>query len=629
MSQYYSTFNLVNSPWIPVLFHDGNQKRVGLREVFRRAHEIRALATPNPLDRFALLRFLSIVAAWSYSQRPLPSWNVLYQPIVNWLGQHQNCFNLFGNPPRFYQDISCRSQEPEPVGKLFHEIPTGTNIAHFLHVSDKDGYGICPACCAIALLRLPTFSTIGGRGYVRSANPTATYAFLHAQRLSEAITWGAEQILKKAAQAQPHIGSPIWAMNSGGFLEELTRIPRAVWLHDPQDLGVPCLVCGEQAQLIQTIGYAAASGYLSPNPEHEPFLLITDLRAPFLYDDYKRASRVHQLRTDTPSPLWCVTFHADQAKGLTIYECYISPRDAGSTAADTIFEVPSPAKRRKKLFDAYFKLSRVGKQDSKTCGSVVKRVATFPQAYLAKQKLSTGGSANFSIWRDRDHKLACLISSNHSVIPTPFSRQLAHKLLAGRPCQPQQVEFTSSPQPVRDYVHRLTSQGGLKSGNLSILRALSGQDLARSVGAFDLFSGLYWPIRQRTPRAPQREDAWLVAKVYSKFPWVPVDNESAYITTYAAYLWRRTHASPYALAPLVQRLDRLVAARGREFEFYLLGLFGMIRRTVTLPRGPHPTLPGQWPYHAWSLFLEELRHLESMKEKLVSKVLTYLNQLGG
>jgi CRISPR type I-E-associated protein CasB/Cse2 len=58
----------------------------------------------------------------------------------------------------------------------------------------------------------------------------------------------------------------------------------------------------------------------------------------------------------------------------------------------------------------------------------------------------------------------------------------------------------------------------LKPGELGLLRAHAGCGLDESVHGFDLFSGLWWPLRQRNERSPKREVAWLVAKLYARCP---------------------------------------------------------------------------------------------------------------
>jgi len=55
-------------------------------------------------------------------------------------------------------------------------------------------------------------------------------------------------------------------------------------------------------------------------------------------------------------------------------------------------------------------------------------------------------------------------------------------------------------------------------GDLGLLRTHAGQALDESVDGFDLFAGLWWPLRQKNERAPRREVAWLIAKVYAFCP---------------------------------------------------------------------------------------------------------------
>lgn len=63
-----------------------------------------------------------------------------------------------------------------------------------------------------------------------------------------------------------------------------------------------------------------------------------------------------------------------------------------------------------------------------------------------------------------------------------------------------------------EYIRILTH---LKSGELGLLRTHAGQGLDQTVDGFDLFTGLWWPLRQKNERAPRREVAWLIAKLYA------------------------------------------------------------------------------------------------------------------
>ncbi|MBI2887188.1 MAG: type I-E CRISPR-associated protein Cse2/CasB [Chloroflexi bacterium] len=69
--------------------------------------------------------------------------------------------------------------------------------------------------------------------------------------------------------------------------------------------------------------------------------------------------------------------------------------------------------------------------------------------------------------------------------------------------------------PTDEYIGALTR---LKRGDLGLLRTHSGQGLNQSVDGFDLFAGIWWPLRSKNQRAPRREVAWLVAKLYACCP---------------------------------------------------------------------------------------------------------------
>lgn len=69
--------------------------------------------------------------------------------------------------------------------------------------------------------------------------------------------------------------------------------------------------------------------------------------------------------------------------------------------------------------------------------------------------------------------------------------------------------------PTELYIDALTK---LKPGDLGLLRTHAGRGLDETVDGFDLFTGLWWPLRAQSPRAPQRDVAWLIAKLYAFRP---------------------------------------------------------------------------------------------------------------
>ena len=65
------------------------------------------------------------------------------------------------------------------------------------------------------------------------------------------------------------------------------------------------------------------------------------------------------------------------------------------------------------------------------------------------------------------------------------------------------------------FIRKLQS---LQEGERSRLRRLAGRPLDYTLPGFDLFTGLWWPLRQKSQVAPRRETSWLLAKLFGAFP---------------------------------------------------------------------------------------------------------------
>ena len=68
---------------------------------------------------------------------------------------------------------------------------------------------------------------------------------------------------------------------------------------------------------------------------------------------------------------------------------------------------------------------------------------------------------------------------------------------------------------VAEFISNLST---LKSGELSILRTMKNKGLDEGIDGFDLFTGIWWPLREKSKSAPQRETAWLIAKLFACYP---------------------------------------------------------------------------------------------------------------
>ncbi|MCR4415870.1 MAG: type I-E CRISPR-associated protein Cse1/CasA [Thermoguttaceae bacterium] len=255
------SFNLIDEPWIPVLWRDGRTDRVGIRATLTQAGRIRQIAASNPMDNVAVLRFLLALLYWCKGNPPnaAPAQGSSFPP--DWfkkLDEHREYFNLLGGGKRFYQCLPPTRRDSLSANYLVQEIPTGTNAWHFRHSTDG-AEGLCPACCAMGLLRLPLFATSGGRGKPPGINAKPPlYVIPVGQSLAAT--------LRLSWRPAPHLGTPAWqqpdvAPPSRGevpLLTGLTWLPRRVWLDDPDGPEAHCIACATKTRLIHRCVFAGS-----------------------------------------------------------------------------------------------------------------------------------------------------------------------------------------------------------------------------------------------------------------------------------------------------------------------------------------------------------------------------------
>jgi CRISPR-associated protein Cse1 family len=250
-------YNLLEEKWIPVLYKDGKPERVGITKALEQAKEIRQIAASNPMDRAAILRFLLALLYWCRGNTPdkLPG-DSLPCDWFQKLHDHRDCFNLLGEGKRFYQYKRNDGQGKLSANYLMQEVPTGTNFWHFRHSTDESD-GLCPACCAMGLLRLPLFATSGGRGKPPGINAKPP---IYVMPLGSSLA-GA---LRLSWRKVPSAGTPAWEKpdlelpktGEVPMLMGLTYLPRRVWLDDPEEPEANCISCGHKERLIRRSVFA-------------------------------------------------------------------------------------------------------------------------------------------------------------------------------------------------------------------------------------------------------------------------------------------------------------------------------------------------------------------------------------
>jgi hypothetical protein len=226
------------------------------------------------MDRVAILRFLLALLYWCKGNPPagadLASGDSFPEEWFAKLDQHKECFNLLGDGKRFYQ-YKRDGDKPLTANYLIHEIPTGTNSWHFRHATD-DVDGLCLACSAIGLLRLPAFSTQGGSGKSPGINAKPPlYVIPVGGSLAETLwlSWRAVATLGTPAWEKSDI--PLPRAGEVPLLTGLTWLPRRVWLGDPGESEANCISCGLKKRLITSsvfagIGSAKADNRLWQDP---------------------------------------------------------------------------------------------------------------------------------------------------------------------------------------------------------------------------------------------------------------------------------------------------------------------------------------------------------------------------
>lgn len=77
------------------------------------------------------------------------------------------------------------------------------------------------------------------------------------------------------------------------------------------------------------------------------------------------------------------------------------------------------------------------------------------------------------------------------------------------------------------FVARLTNDQIFGPSERARIRAIAGRDLDANTTAFDIFTGIWWPLRKKSQGGPRRGVAWLVLKLYAAFPVPHVRPEAA------------------------------------------------------------------------------------------------------
>jgi len=121
----------------------------------------------------------------------------------------------------------------------------------------------------------------------------------------------------------------------------------------------------------------------------------------------------------------------------------------------------------------------------------------------------------------------------------------------------------------------------LQEGERACLRRLAGMPLDTTVAGFDLFTGLWWPLRQKSPVAPRRETSWLIAKLYGAFPIPNTPFEDGKNRQLLARVLRRCEPHDDHNGPRFRsRFDALLCSPLPSIEPHLRWALGEISKAI-------------------------------------------------
>lgn len=163
-------YSLIDEPWLPCLDWDDQSVRVGLWELFERAHELRGLGCDTPLSQAALMRLLlAVVHRGIDGPRNKRTWRELWATgrfggaVADYLERQRERFDLFSEAHPFMQTAGfATTTDPTPVNKLFHELASANNKTLFDHTLDDAPPALTPAEAALALVTYQSYAVGGG-----------------------------------------------------------------------------------------------------------------------------------------------------------------------------------------------------------------------------------------------------------------------------------------------------------------------------------------------------------------------------------------------------------------------------------------------------------------------------------
>ncbi|MGB0744100.1 MAG: type I-E CRISPR-associated protein Cse1/CasA [Opitutales bacterium] len=239
-----NTFNLIDSPWIPVRWHSTasipHGPLVSLDEAFRRGSEIADLDCA-PHERIALIRLLvCITHAALGAPKHEDDWggfaDNMAADVCNYLHREDvnPHFKLLGNGPRFLQMKQEKRGKGYELCQLFFQLSSGNSPKLTDHWGE-DPRPWSPADAALGLLCLQNFFVGGSMASKVKGNGPALKSLqmlLVGESLAETVYRNCIDLVN-LEQTGANLGRPVWECGPDrNLLARLAPVSCALWLSD-------------------------------------------------------------------------------------------------------------------------------------------------------------------------------------------------------------------------------------------------------------------------------------------------------------------------------------------------------------------------------------------------------------
>jgi len=554
-----ASWNVLTDSWVHVATPDGRHRLLSPLDVLAQAAQLRAIEADSPLDVFAAHRFLLTLLYWKADvsggveavRKSLLDGGVPAETL-NAIQAESGCFDLFDKDKPFLQDPTLRSakKEPKSIGSFFTEFATGTNVAHFHHGDDKK-MRLCLRCATAGLMRLIPWSQAGGSGLTPSVHNAPPIVVL-ALGDSVAHTLGLN-LVPFPQGARP--GRPTWTgifkpTDQGKpadqwreipYLEALTWNPRIVHLPTPET-GGHCWRCSAGPEELTLGPTVFLKNELTKKPPKAP--------AGFNFPWHDPAA-FYPIGPEDPSP-------KDRLRAVTTRKS--TKESQAFTERDLAF-----------LGDA---------DNPVTCP--VREANPGHKAWLLI--IPCTDAANNKSYDVRAVRLSELTADALQQARTTLWAARGKQAMNGWriPVHARRVSWAF----LRE-THRLSQV------DWGILAAAANRTMDQSPEAFDLFSALYWRVRDRSRAMPNRQSLWLVLKLMATTPSAQRTVETGGGFNPLRELPRRQTVKPPNRRTAVLREYPRSLPRGVALETALpesaTDCMGRFVRSIERASRPHPT----------------------------------------